>query len=568
MRSRFRIVQLQLNLALVTAGLALTLPVLAQQLQPKPTPDAKGDQAAQAAAPAPEKVPEDPLGRSTPHGTVVGFLNAADNEDYERAAEYLDSKQPSRKKEELARQLKLIMDRALSVNLDTLSRQPEGEVEGKLRNTRELVGVAAIGEDKLDILLDRIQRGKNPPIWLFSAETLLSVPQLAEELEPAWVERYTPKVLLQNRLLSLPLYRWVGGLIAIPLLLIVAWLFTHILRFCLRPILHRLTKERGPVPDIGLAGPTRLLILALLIRLGSTLGVSLSARQFWTRVATVLAVLALVWLYMRLTDAVAVVVTRRFRRSNLSGRIAVVQLLQGLSKVVALIAALLIILYMAGVNLTAVVTGLGVGGVAIAFAAQKTIENLFGTAMVVTDRVVRVGDFCRIGNSLGTIEDVGLRSTRLRTLSRTVVNVPNGQLAAMSLENFGPRDRILFNHTIGIRYQTKPDQLRYILREIRRLLYEHPKIETVSARIRFVRFGGSSLDLEVFAYVLTTEFPVFLEIQEELLLRIMDIVEASGSSVAVPSQVVYIGRDSGLDAEKSEAAPAEVSRRLKEQQLP
>jgi MscS family membrane protein len=298
----------------------------------------------------------------------------------------LDSKHPSRKKEELARQLKLIMDRGLSVNLDRLSRQPEGEAEGKLPNTRELLGVAVAGEDKLDILLDRIQRGKNPPIWLFSAETLLSVPQFAEELKPAWVERYTPKVLLQKRFLSIPLYRLVGGLILIPLLLIVAWLVTRVLRFGLIPIFHRLTKERGPVPDIGLEGPTRLLILALLIHLGSKLGLSLSARQFWTHVASVLAVLALVWLYMRLTDAVAGLVTRRFRRSNLSGRIAVVQLLQGLSKVLALIAALLIMLYMAGVNLTAVVTGLGVGGIAIAFAAQKTIENLFGTAMIVSDR--------------------------------------------------------------------------------------------------------------------------------------------------------------------------------------
>jgi MscS family membrane protein len=156
-----------------------------------------------------------------------------------------------------------------------------------------------------------------------------------------------------------------------------------------------------------------------------------------------------------------------------------------------LIAALLIIVYMAGVNLTAVVTGLGVSGIAIAFAAQKTIENLFRTAMVVSDRVVHVGDFRRIGDSLGTIENVSLRLTRLRTPSRTVVTVPNGQLAAMSLENFAPRDRILLNHTTSIRSQRKPDQLRYIPREIHRLPYEHPKIETESARIRFVRLGGS-----------------------------------------------------------------------------
>jgi len=532
------------NGILFLVGILLTLPAFAQTPAPKPAPGAEESKLA-------EKPIGDPLGRSTPYGTVQGFLKAAENHDYERAAEYLDSKQPSEQKQELARQLKLIMDRGLAVNLDTLSREPEGKLEEGLRNTRELVGVAQIGSESLEILLDRIQRGAKPPIWLFSAQTLLSVPAIAEKIRPAWMELYLPKILREKRLLSLQLYRWVAALVAIPLFLIISWLLTRALGFALGRAVRRLTSERGPLPDLGVRGPIRLLIFALLIRLGSKFAVSLSARQFWTRVATVVGVLALVWLYIRLTDALAAVMARRLRGTNVPGRIAVLQLLQGLSKALALVAGLLIILYMGGVNLTAVLTGLGVGGVAIAFAAQKTIENLFGTIMVVSDRVVRVGDFCRIGDTLGTIEEVGLRSTRVRTLAHTVLTVPNGQLAAMSLENFAARQRILLNQVIGLRYDTTAEQLSDVLEGIRRLLDQHPKVESESARVRFVRFGGASVDLELFAYVRTSEYPVFLEIQEDLLLRILRIIEASGSGLAFPFQVTYATRERVLTAKKS-----------------
>jgi MscS family membrane protein len=529
---------------LFLVGIFLAPPAFAQTLAPKPAAGAEENKPA-------EKPIEDPLGRSTPYGTVHGFLDAAENHDYERAAEYLDSKQPSGQKQELARQLKLIMDRGLAVNLDTLSRQPEGKLEEGLRNTRELVGVAQIESESLEILLDRIQRGANPPIWLFSAETLLSVPAIGERIQPGWMELHLPKVLLEKRLLSVQFYRWVAALIAIPLFLIITWLLTRALAFTLGRAVRRLTSERGPLPDLGLRGPIRLLIFALLIRLGSKFAVSLAARQFWTRVATVVGVLALVWLYIRLTDALAAVMARHLRRTNVPGRIALLQLLQGLSKALALIAGALIILYMGGVNLTAVLTGLGVGGIAIAFAAQKTLENLFGTIMVVSDRVVGVGDFCRIGDTLGTIEEVGLRSTRVRTLAHTVLTVPNGQLAGMSLENFATRQRILLNQIIGLRYDTTAEQLSHVLEGIRRLLAQHPKVESESARVRFVRFGGASVDLEVFAYVVTSEFPVFLEIQEDLLLRILHIIEASGSGLAFPFPVTYAASDKALAAKKS-----------------
>jgi MscS family membrane protein len=135
-------------------------------------------------------------------------------------------------------------------------------------------------------------------------------------------------------------------------------------------------------------------------------------------------------------------------------------------------------------------TGLGIGGLGLALAAQKTLENLFGGIMIITDEPLRVGDFCQVADHIGTVEDIGLRSTRIRTLARTVVAVPNGQLATMNVENFSLRDKLWLRHAIGLRYETSTDQMRHLLASVRSMLYAHPKIETESARIRFVGVAG------------------------------------------------------------------------------
>jgi MscS family membrane protein len=157
-----------------------------------------------------------------------------------------------------------------------------------------------------------------------------------------------------------------------------------------------------------------------------------------------------------------------------------------------------------------VLAGLGIGGIAIAFAAQKTLENLFGGISVLADEVIRVGDYCRFGDRTGTVEDISLRSTRVRTDARTELSIPNGTLATMNIENFTRRDKILFSPVLAIRYETTADQLRYLLAEIRRMLYEHPKVESDSASIRFANFDSSALRLEISSYVLTRDSNEFI----------------------------------------------------------
>jgi len=221
-----------------------------------------------------------------------------------------------------------------------------------------------------------------------------------------------------------------------------------------------------------------------------------------------------------------------------------------------------------GIPVYGIVAGPGVGGLAIALAAQPTIENLIGGLILYADRPVRVGDFCQFGDKMGTVEAIGLRSVRLRGIDRTVITVPNAEFCQLQLVNFTRRDAILLNTKLQLRYETTPDQLRLVLARLRELLIKHPKVSPDPARVRFVQYGDSSLDLEIFAFVETRDFSEFLAIQEDLNLRIKDIVEASGSAFAFPSQTLYVERSHDLDADLTKAAETEVARWRSENRLP
>jgi MscS family membrane protein len=526
------------------------------------------------AQPAPAEAPpasQDPLGRDTPQGTVLGFIRAANADNLNRAAEYLDTRRSPRQAEALARQLKVVLDRRLaSADLDQLSEQPAGNLEDDLAPNLERVGTVSSAAGKLDIQLERVQRDGKPPIWLFSAATLKGIPGVYEEIRPAWIERLMWKPLRDIRFLDLALWQWIVLPVALAFVLVFAWLLTRGLLAVLRPVLFWLTGQPPGTQLARITGPVRLVVLsvALLAWLSVATTLPLLVRFYAGRTALAIGILGLAWLFLRLVDIVADLMRHHLRYLNQPGRIAITQLLQRLGKALVVVAGVLTLLSLGGVDLTAALAGLGIGGIAVAFAAQKTLENLFGGIMVISDQPIRVGDFCKVGNVLGTVEQIGLRSTRVRTLDRTVVSVPNGHVAAENLENYGVRDKIWFRPTIGLRYETRADQLRYVLAEVRRMFYEHPLVETQSARIRFVQFGGSSLDLEVFAYVLVTDYGRFLEVQEDLLLRIMDIIEASGTGVAFPSSTTYLARDSGLDHTRTEKAIEAVQRWRQERELP
>jgi MscS family membrane protein len=221
-----------------------------------------------------------------------------------------------------------------------------------------------------------------------------------------------------------------------------------------------------------------------------------------------------------------------------------------------------------GLPVYGIIAGLSVGGLAIALAAQPTMENLIGGFTLFADKPVRVGDACRCGSEEGMVEAIGIRSTRIRGADRTLTTIPNAELSKMAIVNLAQRDRMLLKSVIGVRYETSPEQLRYLLVTIRELLLGHPRIHPDPVRARFIGFGASSLDIEVVAYVTTRDGGEFLGIQEDILLRIMELVAQSGSGFAFPSQTLYLGRDQGLDLQQAAQAEAHVSRWRNEGQLP
>jgi MscS family membrane protein len=205
-------------------------------------------------------------------------------------------------------------------------------------------------------------------------------------------------------------------------------------------------------------------------------------------------------------------------------------------------------------NLTAALAGLGIGGLAIGLGAQKTFENMMGGISILTDRALLVGDVCKIGDQRGMVEDIGLRSTKLRTEERTLVSIPNGTVATAILENFRLRDKILFRQTVRLRYDLSPDHVRYVAEQLRGVLTGHPKVDGGSARVRLLKLGENAIEVEIYAYILTREYREFLAVQEDLILQAMDVLENSGAAVAVPGQTTMVTRDAWIDPEKAAAA--------------
>jgi MscS family membrane protein len=257
---------------------------------------------------------------------------------------------------------------------------------------------------------------------------------------------------------------------------------------------------------------------------------------------------AFAWLGFRLINGWAEHARSRALAGSRDNSGSIILMGQRILKALLVIALFLATLSILGFDITTVVAGLGIGSIAVAFAAQKTLENLLGGISILGDQVIRVGETCRIGDHVGVVEDISLRSTRIRTLERTELSVPNGQLANMNVENISRSDKSLMRTKLELARGTSADRLTVVLEEIRAMLGQHPRVNPDTIRVRLMGFGESSLEVEVFCHILTTQLPEFLAIREELLLRIMRIVAAAGVEFAIPSRSLYLSHDHpGLD---------------------
>lgn len=517
--------------ALVGAVLAAA-PALAQA-PPGPTPDA-----------TPPATGHEPLESppASPRAALEDFLALSRQGRYDEAARRL--KLPdgqAGRGAELARRLKAVLDRHLWIDLETVSDKPEGAPQHGLPDGMIQLGtVPGPGGRPDPVRLVRLTQD-GEPTWVFSPGTVGHIDAWFQALPDRWLRDLLPAVAFRPGPRELLWWQWV----AVPLLAALALLLGRLLGWLTRTFLGRLAAGTRSDWDDALLARTAA-PLTLLWTVGSAhvllslLGLYAPAEAFVREVLGASAVLAFFWALWRGVDVMGAGLRRLpWAAGNPSAQ----SLLSiGVRAGKALVMALGVIAAVAqlGFPVASLLAGMGIGGIALALAAQKTVENLFGSVALGVDQPFRVGDFVKIEDFVGTVEAIGLRSTRIRTLDRTLVSIPNGRLADMRLESLAARDRLRLACTLGLVYSTTAAQMRSVLEGLEQVLRSHPKIWPDALVVRFKEFGASSLDIEIMAWFQTSVWSEFQLIRQEVLLQFMDVVERAGSSIAFPTRTVHI----------------------------
>ena len=523
-----------------------------------------------APATATNKASVDSLKRDTPYGTVFGFLEAAQSGNYAIAAQYLQMT-PARRQsdgEALAQKLKFVMDHAFAGSLAHVSTQLEGTPQEGVPLDRQNLGSMSSGDVEAQLDLVRVNDPNSGKIWLFASDTLTKVPELYDQVEARQVETRLPAWAVKHQLAGMALWQWFALLLLIPVAAAAGWLLLVILGFPL----HWLAKRHGQ-PELvqwrSVSGPAWLLAGTAAHRiLAGYLGMPLLQRHYYEQATAVAGIVGANWILWRVIRwSLQRVRNRALMRGN-SGTGSLMLLGERIIKAMVFLMAVFFVLSVLGFNMSTALAGLGIGGLAIGFGAQQTIANLFGGVSVLGDEVIRVGDVCRFGDRTGTVEDIGLRSTRVRTEERTLLAIPNGTVATINVENLSRRDKILFKTVLGLNLDTSSDHLRYVLAEIRGVLEKHPKVEKSTIRVRLTELASSSINVELLCYVMTRDFNEFAEAREQLLLSIMNFVENSGTTLASPSQTLYLNQDSSIDKNKTSEAARKFAESLEANQSP
>jgi MscS family membrane protein len=515
--------------------------------------------AAPATAPNPVQASaSDPLGRETPRGCVLGFVKAAQDEKYLTATEYFEPP-PSRRQgpapvddEELVPQLLAILNQKFTGPLNFLSREAQGNIDDGLPPDQEKVGGALGVRDDFPIYLIRVDDQHGRKLWYISGKSLEQVPEMYDSLKFPQIEKGIPKFLVAHRFLSMPLWQWLAMLVFVP----VAIFFARLITLAGLSVLRAWQKSRkqplSPGKSVFYIGPvTAVLAIVLHYIFVSYIGTSLLYRIYYRRVGWILLIFASYWIIAAITRYLSQRIGESLTRRGMLAERSIVSLLRRFIEVVVFLFVTLAALHSLGLDVTTALAGVGIGGLALGLGAQKTFENMFGGVAILFDKVVQIGDVCKINNQVGVVQDIGLRSTRLRTAERTLLSIPNGIMATVTVENLRFRDKFLCQQLIRLRYDLSPDHVRFVLQQIRELLRGNPKVEDSSSRVRFIRFAEYSLEVELFCYILEPEYPDYLAAQEALLLEIMEHLERAGAVVALATQTTIVTQDSWVQPEKA-----------------
>lgn len=517
---------------------------------------------------------KDQLKRDTPKSSFYNFLEHSRRKDYVSAAKYLDmtlfKKNGSKIQSlDLARQLVYIIDRSLELDQLKLSESVNGFEQDGLAKDTDLIGTFEVDRHQ-HILFMTKHLESNVHVWKFSSKSLQDVPELYEKLSHKSVTSYLPKALKNIEFLTLQLWQWI--MLAIGLFLFLPashYISLYLLKFV--PLILNIPPMYVQTEAYhGLRRPLMISIYTiLLITLSRFLHLTLVIANTFSIICYTSFAFSLLAFLFKSIDILSTAFKATLDSRKMIAASSVVPLTRRFFKIILVFITALLLLRLYDVNITALLAGLGVGGIAVALAAQKSLENLFSGVALMTDQPVRVGDLCRFDDKIGRIEDIGIRSTRIRTLDRSVVIIPNREFSQMKLENLTQKDKMKFETVLQITYQTSSDQLRFVLLKLRELMLSHPKVlQDDKLRVRFDGFGSSSLDIRVFVHVNSTDWCEFLAIKEDLLLRIIDIVEASGCEFAYPTTTLYTNSGTKKPRDKTAEAEAQIEQLRKNNDLP
>ena len=502
--------------------------------------------ASSAAADGPA-IPADEFERGTPLRSAEGFLTVVDTGDYETAAEYLDLRNLRGEARELtgaqlARRLNVIIKRATWGDIDELIDDPAGRSNDNLPDYRDSIGVVVDKGRDIRLFMQKIPRGDGVSIWKVSNATVSLIPGLYQTYGyPKAVEdlrRNLPDVSF----LGFELFKWVIVLGVATFAYGAVFLIALAIRLMLgdpgTPSYRRIFRF--------LALPAGIWVVIMSVNaVASSLGRGGTADAIQR--ASPVPILITVWVMYAGMNLIRDIYATRLEDRGRPGAVVLIHPVANAVKLLIGIGAVLMYLDKLGINITTMLAGLGVGGIAFALALQKPLEDVLGAVTLYTQQPIRVGDFCRIGNETGTVEEIGLRTTRIRTLANTLIAIPNGRLATEPIDNISAREKIWYRPILRLRYDTTPEQLRQILEGIRGLLSSHERVLEDGHRVRFKEIADDALLVEVYAYLATTDWAEYLEISEELNIRILEIVAQAGTSLSLPARTLHVEQSAAAD---------------------
>ena len=515
----------------ISPALLLGVLVLSDNSLAQETPD-----------PEPPQVIADQFNRGTPSRSAAGYQSTADSGDYKTAAEYLDLRNLRGEATELtgpelAKRFSVIINRANWIDVDELVDDPAGRLGDGFPDYRDSIGVVLHEGNPLRLFMQKVPRGDGESIWKVSNATVSTIPELYETYGyPDFVEDLRAR-LPDKTFLGFELFKWV--------LAVAAGALAYVTVFILALLVRRIFDD----PDKPASRQVfRFLIVPFglwaVVMAANTVAGSLGKGPTAEAIAKLSPIPTLIttWVIFAAINLWHTMFSNYLRKKNRESTIVLLRPVSNAVKLMVFVAAVLVYLNGLGINITTVLAGLGVGGIAVALALQKPLEDIFGAITLYSQQPVRVGDFCQVGTKTGTIEEIGLRTTFIRTLANTRIGVPNSKLAAAAIDNFSARRKILYRPTLRLRYDSKPNQVREVLGGVRDALENNDRV-LFDHRVRFKDIGDDALKIEVFAYFDTTDWAEYLELAEDMNLQILEVVANAGTGLALPASTLKIEQD-------------------------